>query len=57
MLSEIARSAAIKEAKKMADATQQEFVRAEQKAKAGEEMVRKVQQKEADRAMDVRRET
>lgn len=39
----------------MAEDTQQEFVRAEQKARAGEEMVRKVNQKEADKAMDVRR--
>lgn len=54
VLSEITRKAAIKEAKELADATQLEYVRADQKSKAGEETVRKVHQKQADKAMDVR---
>ena len=53
MLSEISRKAAIREAKQLADATQEEYIHAQQKARAGEEMVRKIHQKEADNAMEV----
>ena len=53
VLSEISRKAAIREAKQLASATQAEYVRADQKTRACEEMVRKVHQKEADQAMDV----
>lgn len=53
MLSEISRKAAIQEAKQLADATQEEYIHAQQKARAGEEMVRKIHQKEADKAMEV----
>ena len=55
VLSELTRKASIKEAKQLADATQQEYVRAEQKTRAVEDTVRKVHQKQADRAMDVRK--
>ena len=37
----------------MADTQQQEYIMAEQKARAQEETVRKVHQKEANHAMDV----
>lgn len=53
VLSEISRKAAIREAKQLADATQEEYIHAQQKARAGEEMVRKIHQKEADKAMEV----
>ena len=52
VLTQISRKAAVKEAKQLAEATQQEYVRAEQKARVGEETVRKVHQKQADRAME-----
>ena len=53
VLSEISRKAAIREVKQLADATQDQYIRAEQKTRAGEEVVRKIHQKEADKAMDV----
>ena len=53
VLAEISRKAAIKEAKQLATATQEEYIMAEQKARAGEEMVRKIHQREADHAMEV----
>ena len=37
----------------MADTQQQEYIMAEQKARAQEETIRKVHQKEANHAMDV----
>ena len=52
-MSEISRKASIREAKQLADATQEDYVRAEQKARTGEELVRKIHQKEVNRAMDV----
>lgn len=54
VLSELVRKASIKKAKQLAEATQQEYVTAEQKARAAEETVRKVHQMQADKAMDVR---
>ena len=56
VLSELSRKAAIKEAKELANTTQQEYIRAEQKARVEEDTVRKVHQKQADAAMQVRRE-
>jgi hypothetical protein len=53
VLSEISQKAAIQEAKQLADATQAEYIQAEQKTRVGEEVVRKIHQKEADKAMDV----
>ena len=41
-------------AKEMVDTQQQEYIMAEQKARAQEETIRKVHQKEANHAMDVR---
>ena len=54
VLSEINRNASIKQAKEMADSQQLEYVMAEKKAHLQEDMIRKVHQKEADHAMDVR---
>lgn len=54
VLSELARKASIKKAKQLAEATQQEYVAAQQKARVAEETVRKVHQMQADKAMDVR---
>lgn len=54
VLSELARKSSIKKAKELAEATQQEYVIAEQKTRAAEETVRKVHQMQADKAMDVR---
>lgn len=51
VMEQIVRKANIKQAKDMADATQQEYIVAEQKARAQEDTVRKIHQKEADRAM------
>ena len=53
VLSEIYQKAAIREAKQLADATQAEYIQAEQKTRTGEEVVRKIHQKEVDKAMDV----
>ena len=53
MLEQICRKANIKKAKEMADTQQQEYIMAEQKARAQEETIRKVHQKEANHAMDV----
>lgn len=53
VLEAIVRKASIKTAKEMADAQQQEYIQAEQKARAQEQAMRKVHQKQADRAMDV----
>ena len=53
VLEEIVRKASIKTAKEMADAQQQEYIQAEQKARAQEQAMRKVHQKQADKAMDV----
>lgn len=53
VLEEIVRKASIKTAREMADAQQQEYIQAEQKARAQEQAMRKVHQKQADKAMDV----
>ena len=53
VLEEIVRKASIKTAKEMADAQQQEYIQADQKARAQEQAMRKVHQKQADKAMDV----
>ena len=53
VLEQICRKANIKMAKEMVDTQQQEYIMAEQKARAQEETVRKVHQKEANHAMDV----
>ena len=53
MLEQIVRKANVKLAKEMADTQQQEYIVAEKKARAQEETMRKVHQKEADKAMDV----
>ena len=53
VLEQIARKASIKKAKEMADTTQQEYILAEQKARAQEDTVRKIHQKQADKAMEV----
>ena len=53
VLEQIRRKANVKLAKEMADSQQQEYILAEQKARAQEETMRKVHQKEADKAMDV----
>ena len=54
VLEQICRKANIKMAKEMVDTQQKEYVMAEQKARAQEETIRKVHQKEANHAMDVR---
>ena len=53
VLEQICRKANIKMAKEMVDTQQQEYIMAEQKARAQEETIRKVHQKEANHAMDV----
>ena len=53
VLSEISQKRAIKEAKQLASATQEEYIMAEKKARVEEEMVRKVNQRKADHAMEV----
>ena len=53
MLEAINRRASIKKAKAMVDQTQQDYIQAEIKEKVQEDMVRKVNQKQADKAMDV----
>lgn len=54
ILTEINRNASIKQAKEMADAQQLEYVMADKKVHLQEDMIRKIHQKEADEAMDVR---
>jgi len=56
VLEQIRRKANVKLAKEMADTQQQEYILAEQKARAQEETMRKVHQKEADKAMDQEKE-
>ena len=53
MLESIAREAGKKEAKIMAETARQEYMTAEAKTRSQEETMRKVHQKQADRAMDV----
>lgn len=53
MLEAINRQASIKKAKAMVDQTQQEYVQAEMKDKVQGDMIRKINQKQADKAMDV----
>ena len=53
VLESIAREASRKEAKELAEATRQDYIMADTKARAQEETVRKVHQKQADKAMDV----
>ena len=52
VLEQICRKANIKMAKEMVDTQQQEYIMAEQKARAQEDTIRKVHQKEANHAMD-----
>ena len=52
VLEQITRKASIKKAKEMADATQREYILAETKARAQEDTVRKIHQKQADKAME-----
>ena len=53
VLESIARRASKKKAKELSDATQQEYILAEAKARSQEAAVRKIHQKEADKAMEV----
>ena len=53
VLESIAREAGKKEAKIMAETARQEYMTAEAKTRSQEETMRKVHQKQADRAMDV----
>ena len=53
VLSEISRKASIKKAKQLAEDTQQQYIIAERKARSEEETVRKIHQKQADKAMEV----
>ena len=55
VLEAITRKVSVKKAKQMADATQQEYILDEAKARVQEDTVRKVNQKMVDKAMDVRR--
>lgn len=55
VLESIARRAGKKTARELANATQQEYIQAEAKARSQEEAVRKIHQKEVDKAMDVRK--
>ena len=55
VLTEISRKAAVKEAKQLADTTQQDYILAANKARVAEDTVRKVHQKQADAAMQVSR--
>ena len=55
VLTEISRKAAVKEAKQLADTTQQGYILAEKKARVTEDTVRKVHQKQADAATQVSR--
>lgn len=54
VLESIARRASKMKAKELSDATQQEYILAEAKARSQEEAMRKVHQKQVDKAMDVR---
>ena len=54
VLEAINRTANVKKVKELVDATQQEYINAEAKARVQEETVRKVNQKQVDKAMDVR---
>jgi hypothetical protein len=54
VLESIARRASKKQANELSDTTQQEYILAEAKARSQEEAMRKVHQKQADKAMDVR---
>lgn len=53
VLEAINRRASIKDAKEQAESTQKEYIQAEAKARAQEDTVRKVHQKQVDLAMDV----
>ena len=53
VMEQVVRKVSIKKAKEMADATQQEYILAEQKARVQEDTVRKIHQKQADKAMVV----
>ena len=53
VLEDINRRANRKSAHEMEDAVKQEYIQAERKSRAQEEAVRKVHQKEVDKAMDV----
>ena len=53
ILEQINRRASIQKAKELVDSTQKEYIQAEAKARAQEDTVRKVHQKQADVAMDV----
>ena len=54
VLESIARRAGKKKAQELYDTTQQEYILAEAKARSQEEAMRKVHQKQVDKAMDVR---
>ena len=53
VLESIIRQASKKKAQELSEATQREYVQAEAKARYQEEAVRKIHQKEANKAMDV----
>lgn len=53
VLESIVRQANKKKAQELSNATQQDYIMAEAKARSQEEAVRKIHQKEADKAMDV----
>ena len=53
VLESIVRQASLKKAQELSKVTQQEYVMADAKARSQEEAVRKIHQKQADRAMDV----
>lgn len=53
VLESIVRKASKKKAKELFDKTQQEYIRADAKARTQEEAMRKVHQKQVDKAMDV----
>ena len=53
VLEEINRQASVKKVKELVDTTQKEYISADAKARVQEDTMRKVNQKQADMAMDV----